>query len=197
MTTHWVLATTNVGKLNEFQAMLNFGDIKLIPKDHFNIPTVDETGATFVENAILKARTCSRYSSCSALADDSGLIIDALQGEPGVISARYAGPEADDISNRQLVIDKLQALSNEGPFKARFICVLVLMRHSQDPAPLIAQGEWQGEITLTPRGHQGFGYDPIFWVPELQCTAAELAPDQKNKLSHRAHALRKLKALFD
>lgn len=192
-----VLASSNAGKLREFQALLSNAPFDMVLKDDCGISSVEETGLTFVENAILKARFCSQSSGLSALADDSGLVIDALQGEPGVKSARYSGPNADDASNRQRVIDKLkQYPASEQPFKAHFICVLVFMNHAQDPAPIIAQGEWQGEIILQPRGQQGFGYDPIFWLPEQGCTAAELEPNDKNQLSHRAKALKILQSYF-
>lgn len=193
MSNVWVLASSNRGKLDEFKSLLSPFDVEVIPQNQVAAPSVQETGETFVENAILKARACSSHSGYPALADDSGLIIDALQGKPGVKSARYAGENADDISNRQLVIEQLNNLpTNEQPFSARFVCVLAFMRFSQDPVPIIAQGELEGEIVLSAQGDQGFGYDPIFWLPQLQCTAAQLQPDKKNQLSHRGRALRQL-----
>jgi XTP/dITP diphosphohydrolase len=188
-----VLASGNAGKIKEIQAML--GDHLIVPQSSFNIIEAEETGSTFVENAILKARNAALHCNLPSIADDSGLVVDALNGAPGVISARYAGAGCSDKDN----INKLlQALSGvpDALRNARFICVIVFMAHADDPFPLIAHGVWEGRIAQHPRGDQGFGYDPIFWVPEQNCTAAELPAPIKNTLSHRGQALKQLTALI-
>ncbi|MFY8274305.1 XTP/dITP diphosphatase [Pseudoalteromonas sp. SSDWG2] len=189
--TTWVLATGNKGKVAELSALLSDLDITIKPQSDFNVSDVPETGTTFVENAIIKARHASAQTGLPAIADDSGLIVDALNGAPGVYSARYAGTDASDSDN----IDKLLAdMHNKEQRSARFCCVLVLMRHKDDPLPLICQATWEGEITQSRSGLEGFGYDPVFKVAGMDKTSAELTKDQKNALSHRGQALQLLLA---
>ncbi len=184
-----VLASGNPGKIREFQAILKHDAI--LPQSQFKVPDAAETGTTFIENAIIKARNAARHSDRPALADDSGLVVDALNGAPGVLSARYAGIDASDQDNLDKLLSEIRAVP-EHQRTARFICVIVLMRHADDPFPLIAQGCWEGEIIDQAKGENGFGYDPVFWLPELGCTSAQLAPEQKNALSHRGQALQAL-----
>lgn len=186
-----VLASSNQGKLREFSTLLAPYDIEIVTQDQLGIEPAEETGLTFVENAILKARHASAASGLPALADDSGLEVDALNGAPGVFSARYAGPGAKDGDNNQKLLAALQEVP-ETQRTARYHCILVLMRHAQDPTPLICQGSWEGVILQEPRGTGGFGYDPLFWLPEQQCSVADLPAEQKNQLSHRGRALRQL-----
>ncbi len=181
-----VLASSNAGKLRELSSLLQSLDIHVLPQETLGITAIEEPFPSFVENALVKARHAARLSGLPALADDSGLCVRALAGVPGVHSARYAGIQADDLANNQKLI---AALSGQPDRQACYICVLVLIRHADDPMPLIAQGTWHGEIIDVPRGTHGFGYDPYFWLPGLACTAAELTLDQKNKISHRAQAL--------
>ncbi len=188
-----VLASGNQGKIREIQALLK--DYTILPQNDFNISEVEETGSTFVENAILKARNAAFVSQLPAIADDSGLVVDALGGAPGVISARYAGEEASDKDNLLKVLGELKDVPTELR-TARFICVLVLMRHANDPLPIIAQGVWEGRITFSAEGNNGFGYDPIFWVDKYKCTSAQLNAEQKNQLSHRGQALNLLTNLL-
>ena len=186
-----VLASGNAGKLRELRSLLDGRGIEVRSQDEFGVPEVDETGLTFVENAILKARQAAAHTGLPAVADDSGLEVDALDGAPGIYSARYAGPGASDEAN----VEKLLAELGERPAQdrgARFQCLLVFMRHHLDPVPLICQGTWEGCIRTAPTGSNGFGYDPVFQVPELDCSAAELDPQTKNHLSHRGQALAKL-----
>jgi len=184
-----VLASNNQGKIKEIQSILNQHTI--ITQTDLGIHEVEETGGTFIENAILKARNAALHSNLPAISDDSGLVVDALQGAPGIISARFAGNQATDLDNLELVLQKMQSIP-EGQRQARFICVLVLMRHANDPFPVIAQASWEGSLLTKPQGTNGFGYDPIFWVAEENCSSAELSPLKKNQLSHRAQALRSL-----
>lgn len=186
-----VLATGNPGKVREFNAVLTGLEVEIVPQSAFAVPEVEETGLSFVENALLKARNAARHTGLPALADDSGLVVDALEGAPGIYSARYAGPEADDRAN----IAKLLAELGEIPAEwrgARFHCALALLRHAADPMPLICQASWEGLITFEPYGDGGFGYDPVFLVPSEAQTAAELDPAVKNRLSHRGQALAQL-----
>ena len=186
-----VLATGNKGKVAELSQLLSPLDIDIVPQSEFNVPDVAETGTTFVENAIIKARHAAKITGLPAIADDSGLAVDALDGAPGVYSARYAGSHATDTDN----IDKLlEALKDVAPAArhARFLCVLVYMRSADDPTPIICQGEWHGKITTQRTGDSGFGYDPVFWVEQKQCTSAQLSKEQKNALSHRGQALDQL-----
>ena len=186
--TRFVLATGNPGKLREMRRLLPGYDVA--PQSDFTWERVDETGLTFVENAILKARHASGASGLPAVADDSGLEVDALDGAPGILSARYAGKHADDRENVARLLRELEGFSGRS---ARFRCVIVVLRHPSDPAPLICDGAWEGEIARAPRGDNGFGYDPVFMVPELGVTAAELSADEKNARSHRGQALTALK----
>ena len=187
-----VLASGNPGKLRELAAILNDLDYRLSPQAEFDIEEVPETGTTFVENAIIKARHAALHSSLPALADDSGIEVDALDGAPGVYSARFSGPGANDASNNALLIEKLRDLPAESR-TARYRAVIVLMRHAADPSPLIAEGSWEGIIQLQPSGKGGFGYDPYFYLPELGCSSAELSAEEKNRISHRGKALQQLK----
>ncbi len=188
-----VLASGNRGKIREIRALLAPRGVKVLPQTAFAVPEAEETAPTFVENALIKARHAARHTGLPALADDSGLEVDALAGAPGVHSARYAGPDADDRLNNAKLLEALAEFEGEAR-RARFRCVLVLVRHPFDPSPLIAEGVWEGEIATDPRGEGGFGYDPLFWVPQCRCTAAELSAEEKNRLSHRGQALRQLLA---
>ena len=188
-----VLASGNQKKLDEMRAILEPLALKVVPQSDFQVPEAEETGLTFVENAILKARNAAAHTGLPAIADDSGLEVDALNGAPGIYSARFSGADASDSKNNALLIDMLGDLP-DAPRTARYQAVLVLMRHPDDPTPLICQGTWEGEILLAPRGNGGFGYDPHFLIPELGVTAAEMDPAEKNRVSHRGRAL---KALMD
>lgn len=183
-----VLATGNQGKVKELSALLADHGIKIVPQSDFQVPDVAETGTTFVENAIIKARHAAKLTGHGAIADDSGLEVDALKGAPGVYSARYAGENASDNDN---IIKLLAAMQDvpQAQRSARFHCVLVYMRHFEDPTPIICHGIWQGEIVDKPMGEQGFGYDPIFWQADLKLTSAQLPRELKNQLSHRGQAL--------
>jgi XTP/dITP diphosphohydrolase len=188
-----VLASGNQGKIREIQAILKNNTI--LPQAQFNVEEAEETGSTFVENAIIKAKNASAHCKLPAIADDSGLVIDALDGAPGVISARYAGVNATDQENLLAVLKQLEGVPPEQR-SARFVCVLVFMRHKNDPLPIIAQGMWEGQIMTKSVGTYGFGYDPIFWVSTHQKSSAELSPDTKNSISHRGQALRVLETLM-
>lgn len=188
-----VLASGNQGKIREIHAIL--AQHSIIPQSKFNIAEADETGSTFVENAIIKARNATEHCGLPAIADDSGLVVDALNGAPGVISARYAGSKATDLENLDKVLKQLEGVPDEQR-TARFICILVFMEHKDDPFPLIAQGVWEGRILHQPSGENGFGYDPIFYVPGENCASAELSAEVKNILSHRGQALRNLTELM-
>lgn len=188
-----VLASGNRGKLTEFKQLLSGCAFDVIAQSELQIPDAEETGLSFVENAILKSRNAAQLSGLPALADDSGLEVDALHGAPGIYSARYAGVPSSDAANNQKLLDALAATPQEKR-SARYQCVLVFMRHENDPSPLICQRSWEGEIIAVPRGDQGFGYDPLFFIPALQKTAAELPAEQKNKLSHRGQAMQALLA---
>jgi XTP/dITP diphosphohydrolase len=188
-----VLASGNPGKIREIQAIL--AEHPIVPQSAFNVIDVEETGATFVENAILKARNAALHCQLPAIADDSGLVVDALNGAPGVISARYAGVGASDLDNLNKLLQELKGVPNEQR-TARFICVMVFMEHANDPCPVIAQGVWEGRILDHAVGENGFGYDPVFWVPEQNCASAELPGAVKNSLSHRGQALKMLTALI-
>ena len=189
-----VLATGNQGKVKELASLLAAHHLEIIPQSDFNVPEVAETGTTFVENAIIKARHAAKITGLPAIADDSGLEVDALNGAPGVYSARYAGditenPTDDDNTNK--LLNALQDIPDEQR-NARFHCVLVYMQHEHDPTPLICHGVWEGSISHTKQGVQGFGYDPVFWQNDLQMSSAQLPRDIKNKLSHRGQALAEL-----
>ncbi|MFI3185560.1 MAG: RdgB/HAM1 family non-canonical purine NTP pyrophosphatase [Methylococcaceae bacterium] len=188
-----VLASGNPGKIREIQAMLE--DRPIVPQSAFNVQECEETGFTFIENAILKARNAALHCRLPAIADDSGLVVDALHGAPGVISARYAGVLASDRDNLNKLLQALEGVPMQLR-TARFICVLVFLEHAEDPCPLIAQGVWEGLILDHAVGENGFGYDPVFWVPDQNCTSAELPALVKNSLSHRGQALRHLTSLI-
>lgn len=191
-----VLASGNPGKLREFAALLAQFDFDVLPQSVFNVPEADEPHCTFVENALAKARHASQLTNLPALADDSGICISALGGAPGVYSARFAceGNEPkSDLRNNAKMIAQLAGVTDR---RAHYVAVLVLLRCAGDPQPIIAQGEWHGEIVDTPRGDSGFGYDPHFYLPELKMTAAELAPAAKNRISHRGKALAQLIAML-
>jgi XTP/dITP diphosphohydrolase len=190
-----VLASGNAKKVAELQSLLHGLGMTVIPQTELGVLDADETGTTFVENAIIKARHAARLTGLAAIADDSGLTVDALDGRPGVYSARFAGPDATDQQNLAQLLADLEGLP-AGLRKATFWCVLVYLRHADDPTPLICTGRWQGSITEAPRGEHGFGYDPVFLVPALAKTAAELSPPEKNRLSHRGQALRQLQQLL-
>lgn len=188
-----VLASGNKGKLKEFSEMFNQFNIEMLPQSQFNVGDVAETGTTFVENAIIKARHAAAITNMPAIADDSGLEVDVLEGAPGIYSARYSGEGAKEQDN---YLKLLNALEGKTERQARFQCVLVYMRHAKDPSPIICQASWEGTIALAPQGEQGHGYDPIF-IPEQQsCTAAQLTAEQKNAVSHRGKALEKLLELM-
>lgn len=184
-----VLASNNKGKAREIGQLLADLDIEVVAQSELNVPEIEETGLTFVENAILKARNAAHHTGLPALADDSGIEVDALDGEPGIYSARYAGVGASDEQNLQKLIREINAKTG-APRSARFQCLMVLMRHEKDPTPLICQGTWEGQIIDTPQGDNGFGYDPIFYVPDEKCTSAQLPAERKNALSHRGKALK-------
>ncbi len=186
-----VLASGNKGKVREINAILAGLDIEVVAQSDFDVPEAEETGLTFVENAIIKARNAAAHTGLPAIADDSGLEVDALKGAPGIYSARYAGPGASDEDN---IHKLLVAMANtpEAERSARFQCLMVYMKHELDPTPIICQGSWEGRITTAPSGENGFGYDPVFLAPEHGCTSAELSAEQKNTLSHRGKALRLL-----
>jgi len=184
-----VIASGNAGKLREIARILGPFGIEAVPQSQFNVPDCPEPHVTFVENCLAKARHASLHSGLPALADDSGICVDALGGAPGVQSARYAGEPKSDASNNDKLIADLANASNR---RAHYTCVMVYVRHPDDPEPVIAEGRWFGEIIDVPRGENGFGYDPYFLVPEFDKTGAELDEDTKNTISHRGHALRDL-----
>jgi XTP/dITP diphosphohydrolase len=188
-----VLASNNPGKVTEIGQLLTDEDIEVLPQSEFGAPEAEETGLTFVENAILKARNAAHFAGLPAIADDSGIEVDALKGAPGIYSARFAGNGASDADNLQKLLKALKDIP-EAERTARFQCLMVYMRHENDPTPLICQGTWEGRILFEPRGSGGFGYDPVFYVPTHDCASAELAPEEKNRLSHRGQALRQLVA---
>ena len=185
------LASSNKGKSTEIQQLFSELPIELIPQTKFNIPDIEETGLTFVENAILKARHAAQLSGLPALADDSGLTVDFLQGAPGVYSARYAGPEATDTDRISKLLKEMDKADSESR-GARYHCILVLLMYPQDPAPIICHGTWEGKILFHAQGKNGFGYDPVFYVSSHGCSAAELSIEEKNQISHRANAMTKL-----
>jgi XTP/dITP diphosphohydrolase len=188
-----VLASGNAGKLNEFRQLLSGVGFEVVPQSEYDVPDADETGLSFVENAIIKARHACQLTGLPAIADDSGLEVDALLGRPGIYSSRFAGIEGDgkDAANNQKLLNSLEGLAQQER-SARFQCVLVYMRHADDPTPVICQGSWEGLILHQPEGEGGFGYDPLFFVPEKGCAAASLEKAEKNAISHRGQALQKL-----
>ncbi len=183
-----VLASGNRGKLREFNDILAPLAVSVVPQSDFGVRDAEETGLSFVENAIIKARNACQVTGLPALADDSGLEVDALNGAPGIYSARYAGEGCSDADNNGKLLQALAEVP-DAQRSARFQCVLVFMRHALDPTPLICQGSWEGQILHAPQGSNGFGYDPLFLVPELNCASAELSPEQKHALSHRGKAV--------
>lgn len=196
MTKKIVLATGNQGKVKEMADLLSDFGFDVVAQSEFDVSEVAETGTTFIENAIIKARHAAKETGLPAIADDSGLEVDSLLGAPGIYSARYSGEGATDKKN----LDKLLKDMANVPDKersARFHCVLVLMKHENDPTPIVCHGKWEGKILTQPNGENGFGYDPIFWVPETNCASAELAPAQKKQLSHRGKALKQLFATLN
>ena len=193
----WVLASNNKGKLAEFKRLFAEAnlDVTIVPQGQLNIDDAIEDGLSFVENAIIKARHASRISGLPAIADDSGLCVPVLGNAPGIYSARYAGEHGNDDKNNAKLIAELQPLRTtqpDTPIEGMFVCVLAMVRHADDPLPIIAQGLWHGEILDAPHGDGGFGYDPLFWLPELQASAASLSAADKNRLSHRGQAIQQL-----
>jgi XTP/dITP diphosphohydrolase len=186
-----VLASNNAGKVREFNQLLAELNYEVVPQAELGVEEVEETGLSFVENAILKARNAAQHTGLAAIADDSGIEVDVLKGAPGIYSARFAGEGASDEDNLKKLLHDLDGVADEQR-TARFQCLLVYMRHAKDPTPLICQGTWEGRILREPRGENGFGYDPVFYVAEENCSAAELAAASKNRLSHRGQALQKL-----
>ncbi len=195
MTQRIVLASNNAGKVREFNQLLAGSEFEVIPQSEFQVEEIEETGLTFVENALLKARNAAQHTGLPAIADDSGLEVDALNGAPGIYSARYAGAGASDRQNLEKLLEALDDVDEENR-NARFQCLMIYLRHPGDPTPGIFQGTWEGRILRAPQGNNGFGYDPVFYVPEQQCSSAELTSDLKNSLSHRGQALRQLIAVL-
>ncbi len=191
-----MLASANAGKLRELNALLACRGMDVIPQSEFAIPSIEETGESFIENAIIKARHAARLSGLVAIADDSGLMVDALDGAPGIYSARYAGERASDGENLQLLLDNMREVP-EARRGAHFVSSIVYMRHPEDACPLVCEGVWSGRLTYAPKGAAGFGYDPIFFVDECGCTSAELEPAHKNAISHRAQAMQALLARLE
>ncbi|MFC5548021.1 RdgB/HAM1 family non-canonical purine NTP pyrophosphatase [Massilia aerilata] len=189
MTQRLILASNNAGKLKEFAQLLAPIGFELHPQGEFNVPEAEEPFGTFVENALQKARHAARLTGLPALADDSGVCVNALGGAPGVYSARYAGEPKSDARNNAKLVQDLAAHDDKSAY---YYCVLVYVRHADDPQPVIADGVWRGRIVDTPRGENGFGYDPYFLIPDLGKTTAELAPSEKNAISHRGQAIRAL-----
>jgi XTP/dITP diphosphohydrolase len=186
-----VIASGNAGKVREIGQLLEGLSINVMPQSDFNVPEAEETGLTFVENAILKARNAAYHTGLPAIADDSGIAVDVLQGRPGIVSARFAGVGASDEDNLEKLISIIKPYPAEER-TARFICSMVYLRHEHDPIPVIAEGFWEGQLITDPKGENGFGYDPIFYISSHQCTSAELSPEIKNSLSHRGQALMQL-----
>jgi XTP/dITP diphosphohydrolase len=185
----WLLASNNEGKRKEFSALLETVGISLISQGELDIPEAPEPYLTFLENALGKARHAAKLSGLPSLADDSGLCVGALGGAPGVHSARFAGDPKSDTRNNSLLLERMTGIQER---QATFVCTLVFVRHAEDPDPIVAQGRWNGIIVDKASGQGGFGYDPVFWIEDMACTAADLSPEQKNLISHRAQALRRL-----
>lgn len=192
-----VLASGNAGKLKELGEILQLSNVELVPQSALDVSEVAETGLSFVENALIKARHACRETGLPAIADDSGIEVDALNGEPGIYSARYAGVSGDkaDAANNEKLLSELEQVAEEDR-TARFQCVIVYLKHEKDPMPLICQGTWEGRILFEEAGDNGFGYDPLFYVPTHDCASAELPADVKNSLSHRGQALRQFQACW-
>lgn len=195
MTERLVLASSNAGKLREFNVLLADLGFEVLRQADLGVTDAEETGLSFVENALLKARHASQKTGLAALADDSGLVVDALAGQPGIYSARFAGQPTNDAANNAKLLAALKAVPAEQR-TARFRCCIVLVRHPTDPVPLIAEASWEGYILTAPQGQQGFGYDPLFYVPSHACTAAELEASEKNRISHRGQAMQRLRTLL-
>lgn len=195
MTRKIVLASGNAGKLREFQQLLAGCGFDVVPQSAYQVDNAEETGLTFVENAIIKARHACQHTGLPAIADDSGLEVDALNGRPGIYSARYAGIGVSDGDNNAKLLQELQTVP-ESHRTARYHCVLAFMRHAEDPTPLLCHGSWEGRILTAARGQGGFGYDPLFFVPTHGCAAAELDKDEKNRISHRGIAMAALLAIL-
>jgi len=191
-----VLATGNKGKVKEMANLLSDFGFDVLPQSEFNVSEVEETGTTFIENAIIKARHAAKETGLPAIADDSGLEVDSLLGAPGIYSARYSGEGATDQKNLNKLLEAMKTIPEEKR-TARFHCVLVLMKHEGDPTPIVCHGKWEGKILTKPSGQNGFGYDPIFWVPETNCASAELDATQKKQLSHRGKALTQLFSILN
>lgn len=191
-----IIASNNQNKIQEMASLLQPKNINIIPQAQLQVPEIAETGLTFVENAILKARNACYHTNMPAIADDSGLEVDALAKRPGIYSARYAREHATYADNIAKLLQELRDVPKAERI-ARFQCVMVFLQSATDPTPIICQGTWEGEISFTPAGTNGFGYDPVFWVPAYQCTAAQLLPELKNKISHRAEALQKIMCYID
>lgn len=186
-----ILASNNEGKVREIQQLLEAQSFLILPQSEYSVPEAEEVGVTFIENALIKARHASSITGLPTIADDSGLVVPALNGEPGIFSARYAGKNATNSEN----IEKLLFNLRDVPASHRqafFYCIIVFLSHAEDPCPIVCEGRWDGEILFQPRGKQGFGYDPIFYVPMQQCSAAELTSELKNNISHRGQAMQKL-----
>lgn len=186
-----VLASGNAGKLREFQQLLSNCGFEVLPQSDFFSENVEETGLTFVENAIIKARYACTKTGLPAIADDSGIEVDALNGRPGIYSARYAGEGAKDADNNAKLLQELNGVPTEKR-TARYHAVLAFMRHAEDPTPILCHGTWEGVMLVEPRGEGGFGYDPLFFVPTHNCASAELSKDEKNRISHRGKAMQEL-----
>lgn len=186
-----VIASNNTGKLKEFKQLLANLPYTLLPQSDFGITSVEETGLSFIENAILKARHACRITELPSIADDSGLAVDALRGAPGIYSARYAGEDGNDEANNTLLLENLKNVP-ETQRGAHFHCALAFMRHPDDPSPIVCQASWFGQISFDEKGGNGFGYDPLFYLPHSGCSSAELSAEQKNKISHRGMAMQKL-----
>ena len=188
-----VLASSNPGKLKELAELLEEFSIELVAQSVYQVESVEETGESFVENAIIKARHAARVTGVPAIADDSGICVDVLQGEPGIFSARYAGLQASDEDNVSKLLDVMKDVPDLNR-SARFECVIAFLEHPKDPTPIVCHGSWCGWVLRAPRGENGFGYDPVFFIPEMDCACAELDAATKNRLSHRAQATRQLLA---
>ncbi len=186
-----VLASGNRGKVREFNQILAHCGLEVMAQTELGVEEVEESGLTFVENAILKARAAAEHTGLPAIADDSGLEVDFLKGAPGIYSARYAGVGASDQENIDRLLTALEGVA-EADRSARFQCLMVFMRHGHDPTPIICSGTWEGSIGMTQQGTNGFGYDPVFWPAQHQCSSAQLEPEQKNDISHRGMALRQM-----
>lgn len=185
-----IIASNNAGKLREFRELLRELPLEIRPQSDFGVSAAEETGLSFVENAIIKARHACQETGLPAIADDSGLAVDALRGAPGIYSARYSGENNDEANNR-LLLAKLKNVP-ETQRSARFHCALAYMRHEEDPCPIVCQASWEGRILFEPQGENGFGYDPLFYLPLSGCSSAQLPPEQKNRISHRGRAMEKL-----